>query len=137
MSFQSEANSTYVNGSSVAKSDVRALWGDVDDVVTTLNRLGVIPLTNIGGTANAITADMTSGTPVASLNANSTVSFTPSASNTGSPVTLFVAGDQARLLRGEDGGDIPVGYLRRAGSTSRSVSVRTGRSFRAGRRLMI
>ena len=112
MSFQSEANSTYVNGSSVAKSDVRALWGDVDDVVTTLNRLGVIPLTNIGGTANAITADMTSGTPVASLNANSTVSFTPSASNTGSPVTLFVAGDQARLLRGEDGGDIPAGYLK-------------------------
>ncbi|RJL13684.1 hypothetical protein [Paracoccus siganidrum] len=93
-----------------------ALWNEIvaKASLTALNRLGVIPLTDIGGTANAITASISASVVAdgVTLNNTSTISFTPSASNTGSPVTLFVAGDQARLLRGEDGGDIPVGYLK-------------------------
>lgn len=56
MSFASDANATYVNGSPVAKASVRALWAAIDTVVSAVSRSGVITLVNpVQSTAGAET----------------------------------------------------------------------------------
>ncbi len=90
---------------------------------------GVLPLTNIAGTANAITAEI-SPTVGVTLSALSTVELIPVAANTGA-TTLHVSGAVAWPIQRRNGsalqaGDLKVGVsylLRRRGSAWRLIGL--------------
>lgn len=81
-----------------------------------LNVASVIPLINIGGTGNAITADLAVNAVAAgaSVTASTSVRYIPAATNsndTETDVTLFVAGDEPRIVRTADGARLPAGFF--------------------------
>lgn len=90
---------------------------------------GVLPLANVAGTANAITADIAPALPGVTLSALSTVELIPAADNTGA-VTLAVGGSAPWPVYRRDGTDVQAGdiktnqsiWLRRRSNTWRMVT---------------
>lgn len=81
-----------------------------------LNVASVIPLINIGGTGNAITADLAVNAVAAgaSVTASTSVRYIPAATNSNdgeTDVTLFIAGDEPRIVRTADGARLPAGFF--------------------------
>lgn len=80
---------------------------------------GVLPLADVAGTANAITAVIAPAVPGVTLSALSTVELIPAADNTG-PVTLSVSGSAPWPVYRRDGSAVQPGDLK----TNRSVHLR-------------
>ncbi|MDO5642180.1 MAG: hypothetical protein Q4G26_07300 [Paracoccus sp. (in: a-proteobacteria)] len=107
-----------------------SLAAEVNDRIAATRDTGVLPLTGYGGTADAITADLTAASGVTALSGTTTVELIPAATNTG-PVTLNVAGAgtwpiQKRTGAGLVAGDLKAGatyLLRRRSSAWRIVGV--------------
>jgi len=84
----------------------------LEDILTLLGISSLVPLVNVAGTGDAITADLhpfavSSGVTVT----NQTVAIlVPTAANTGN-VTLTVSGDATRRLLDNAGGELAPGYL--------------------------
>lgn len=94
---------------SVGATDINGLKGS-------LEAGSIIPLVNIGGTGNAITADLAAPAVAAGVTVTGRLSvrYIPAATNSNdgeTDVTLFVAGDEPRILRTEDGARLPAGYF--------------------------
>ncbi|QFG38068.1 hypothetical protein BDE18_0681 [Paracoccus pantotrophus] len=94
---------------SVGASDINGLRGS-------LEAGSIIPLVNIGGTGNAITADLAAPAVAAGVTVTGSLSvrYIPAETNTNdaeTDVTLHVSGDEPRILRTEDGGRLPAGYF--------------------------
>lgn len=103
----------YQNGVPPAKADIRTWMTEMVNQLTTETATGnVIELQNIGGSANAITADIyaplvNAGISIVNL---SKVILSPNAANTG-PVTLSIAGDTVREVRRSRGESLEAGDL--------------------------
>ncbi|WP_411836695.1 hypothetical protein [Paracoccus sp. ME4] len=94
-----------------------AWWGrafQLSDVRNVLQNAGVFNLRNIGGTANAITAEL----PVAAINAGividteTTIEVVPVLANTTAGPTLRIGTDIARTIKTELGAAAPANFLR-------------------------
>ncbi len=112
-----------------AKADQAALATETTARINATRDAGILPLANIGGTANAITADIAPAMGGVTLSSLSTVELLPAADNTG-PVTLSVGGAGAWPVYRRDGSDVQVGdikanqsvYLRRRSNTWRMIT---------------
>ncbi|QFG38295.1 hypothetical protein BDE18_0418 [Paracoccus pantotrophus] len=94
---------------SVGASDINGLRGS-------LEAGSIIPLVNIGGTGNAITADLAAPAVAAGVTVTGSLSvrYIPAATNTNdaeTDVTLHVAGDEPRIVRTADGARLPAGFF--------------------------
>jgi len=119
MTFQSDANSTYPAGLPVSKDSVKALWGQVDGLVTGIAdrivvdaQIGTIALENVGGTGDAITASVPAALVSRGISESNLrrISFIAVADNTGA-VTINVDGGGAVALRSPTGGALGAGRI--------------------------
>ncbi len=101
-----------VSSGGVSRAELTAKAG-ANTVANALNISGVIPLSNVAGSANEITADLAPNAVLAGVSVvlGTTVMLIPASTNTG-PVTLFVAGDQVRGVYDPDGQPLPAGYFK-------------------------
>lgn len=96
--------------------------------INAIRDTGVLPLANVAGTANAITADIAPAVPGVTLSALSTVELIPAADNTGA-ATLNVGGAGGWPVQRRDGSAVQAGdlkanvsiTLRRRGNAWRAV----------------
>ena len=90
-------------------------WGDMidknADIFALVISASVLPLTNVGGTANAITADVDPELPETGLAAGMIFSITWAATNTSSGVTLTIGEASAVDLIDADGTALEVGQI--------------------------
>lgn len=94
-----------------AKADQAALATEATARINATRDAGVLPLANIGGTANAITADIAPAMEGVTLSNLSTVELIPGAANTGA-VTLDVGGAGAWPVQRRDGSALAAGDLK-------------------------
>ncbi|QEW26744.1 hypothetical protein RIdsm_02546 [Roseovarius indicus] len=71
----------------------------------------VLPLTNVGGTANAVTADVDPEIPAAGFSAGMVFSITWGATNTSSGVTIAIGSESAVDIVDADGTTLEVGQI--------------------------
>lgn len=79
--------------------------------ISAIRDTGVLPLANVAGTANAVTADIAPALGSVTLSTLSTVELIPSADNTG-PVTLAVGGSAPWPVSRRDGTPLQAGDLK-------------------------
>ncbi|WP_449044207.1 hypothetical protein [Paracoccus versutus] len=89
---------------------------DINGLKGSLEAGSIIPLVNIGGDGTVITADLAAAAVNAGITVTGSLSvrYIPAATNTNdaeTDVTLFVSGDEPRILRSEDGTRLPAGYF--------------------------
>ena len=90
-------------------------WGVIarNDSVTAIRDAGIITLQSVGGTANAITADISTSLQSAGavIGGQSIVELIPLTTNTNTTVTLSIGGDTPANIKTEDNSAPPAGSI--------------------------
>ncbi|RNF32959.1 hypothetical protein [Paracoccus methylarcula] len=125
MTFESDANTAYVDGQPVSKSNVRGIWPAVDSMKLALetadatersnriggvNMAGALRLTNLTGTADAFTAELSPGLEDQSVGTGQLIRWVAIGTSTVDGPVITIGGN-ARQIRDTNNGPLPAGGL--------------------------